>query len=29
LDPKGQGGDDDHVLDVADPVILEDDDVPF
>jgi single-stranded DNA-binding protein len=28
LDPKGQG-DDDHVLDVADPVIPEDEDVPF
>ena len=29
LDPKGQGGDDDHVLDVADPVVPEDEDVPF
>jgi single-strand DNA-binding protein len=29
LDPKGQGGDDDHVLNVADPVVPEDEDVPF
>lgn len=30
LDPKGQGGDDDdHTLDVADPIIPEDEDVPF
>lgn len=29
LDPKGQGGDDDHVLDAAEPVVPEDEDVPF
>jgi len=31
LDPKGQGGEDDHdhVSDLADPVIPEDEDVPF
>ena len=29
LDPKGQGGDDDHVLDVVDSGIPEDEEVPF
>ena len=29
LDPKGQGGDDEHVVATADPVVPEDDEVPF
>jgi len=29
LDPKGQGGDDDHVSNAANPVATEDEDVPF
>jgi hypothetical protein len=29
LDPKWQWEEDDHVLDIADPVVPEDEDVPF
>jgi len=29
LDPKGQGGDDEHVVASAEPVVPDDEDVPF